>query len=123
MAEDSYEQGVDAPRAVSDSSMKSGQKVTYDLVEYGTYPQKEITKDESVYQQLCSTSGWDDNSDIVILGQKYHRENGRYYICDAITWRVLELDDSGNAVLQANQILDNRAYADSNSSSWHDSWT
>ena len=121
MAKDSYEQGVDAPRAVSDSSMKSGQKVTYDLVEYGTYPQKEITKDESVYQQLCSTSGWDDNSDIVILGQKYHRENGRYYICDAITWRVLELDDSGNAVLQANQILDNRAYADSNSSSWYDS--
>lgn len=68
MADKNYGQSVSAPTKTGSSAMKSGQKVTYDLVEMGAYPQTQVTSDAEVYQQLKNASGWDANGDIVVLG-------------------------------------------------------
>ena len=81
------------PKIVADSSMKSGQKVTWDCVWFGNYPQTEIVDqasscgtygknwgdesdyevDASLYHTLQNISGWDSNGDITIKGKKYRR--------------------------------------------------
>ena len=80
------------PRIVEDSSMKSGQKVTWDCVWFGSYPQTEIVdkaetsgcygKDwasdsdcevnASLYTKL-KNSTYDTNGDTEIYGTKYRR--------------------------------------------------
>lgn len=81
------------PRIVSDSSMTAGQKVTWDCVWFGSYPQTEIVdkaetsgcygKDwttssdyevnASLYNSLKSATGWNSNGDITYSGVKYRR--------------------------------------------------
>ena len=81
------------PRIVPDASMKAGQKVTWDCVWFGSYPQAEVIPNgveytaldaslrrdgdvivsDSVYRALQSASGWDDNNDITLNGEKYRR--------------------------------------------------
>ena len=88
------------PRIVTDSSMKSGQKVTWDCIWFGSYPQREVIADESSYDavfrgndsytgyynkdtdviedaalfsKLEKATGWDSNGDITISGSKYRR--------------------------------------------------
>ena len=81
------------PRIVSDASMESGQKVTYDCIWFGSYPQTEIVdqastsgayqkswsqntdyeENNSLYTTLQNASGWDSNGDIIISGIKYRR--------------------------------------------------
>ena len=52
------------PRVVSDSSMSAKQKVTYDCVWFGQYPQTEIVDQAST----CGTNGrvWQKDSDCEI---------------------------------------------------------
>ena len=55
------------PKIVSDSSMEAGQKVTWDCVWFGSYPQSEVTeKDGDIYNTLKNVTGWDSNNDITI---------------------------------------------------------
>ena len=81
------------PRIVSDDSMTAGQKVTWDCVWFGSYPQAEVIPSgveytaldaslrrdgdvivsDSVYAALQSASGWDANNDITLNGAKYRR--------------------------------------------------
>lgn len=81
------------PRIVVDRSMKAGQKVTWDCVYFGNYPQAEVIPSnveytaldaslrqdgdvivsDSVYDALQSASGWDANDDIILNGVKYRR--------------------------------------------------
>ena len=81
------------PRIESKSSMQAGQKVTYDCVWFGSYPQTEIVdqagtcgtygqawgkstdyeENSSLYSSLKSASGWDSNGDVTISGTKYRR--------------------------------------------------
>ncbi|MCI6821736.1 MAG: DUF6273 domain-containing protein, partial [Clostridiales bacterium] len=82
------------PVIVKDSSMKSGQKVTWDCIYFGSYPQREVIADESSYDaiyegyynkdtdviedaalfsKLENATGWDSNGDITIDGSKYRR--------------------------------------------------
>lgn len=84
------------PRIVEDDTMiYSGQKVTWDCVWFGSYPQAEVVssetasnysaisaeylKDEdlvisdSIYSKLEQASGWNNRGDIVIDGIKYRR--------------------------------------------------
>ena len=81
------------PRIVPDSSMEAGQKVTWDCVWFGSYPQAEVVpaseeytaldkkllrdgdliKDDAIYRILQSATGWDEKGDIVISGDKYRR--------------------------------------------------
>ena len=81
------------PRIVKDDSMKAGQKVTWDCIWFGSYPQREVVADAASYnaiqkdyynpqtdiieeaalfQKLETASGWNDN-EIVLDGNKYRR--------------------------------------------------
>ena len=81
------------PRIVADDNMDAGQKVTWDCVWFGSYPQAEVIPSnveytaldaslrrdgdvivsDSVYAALQSASGWDANNDITLNGAKYRR--------------------------------------------------
>ena len=81
------------PRIVPDDSMEAGQKVTWDCVWFGSYPQAEVIPSgveytaldarlrregdvivsDSVYSALQNASGWDANNDITLNGAKYRR--------------------------------------------------
>ena len=88
------------PVIVKDSSMTSGQKVTWDCIYFGIYPQREVIADEASYDaifrgndsetgyynkdtdviedaalfsKLENATGWDSNGDITIDGSKYRR--------------------------------------------------
>lgn len=67
-------ENISNPRIVKDSSMEAGQKVTWDCVYFGSYPQSEITsKDGSIYNALKNATGWDENNGITIGRTKYRR--------------------------------------------------
>ena len=86
------------PVIVEDSSMTSGQKVTWDCIYFGSYPQREVIADEAsydaifrggdgkvgyynkdtdviedadLYTELQKATGWDSNGDITLNGSKY----------------------------------------------------
>lgn len=125
-------ENISNPRIVKDSSMDAGQKVTWDCVYFGKYPQSEITsKDGSIYNTLKNATGWDENNDITIGGTKYRRLKGEdathatssnspynydwndnyktyhYFKYEPIKWRVL--NRSGNdALLLADIALDDQ---------------
>ena len=81
------------PRIEKDDSMTAGQKVTWDCVWFGSYPQAEIVpsaddytavdksmlrsgdiiEDSNLYNKLKNASGWDANNDITTDGNKYRR--------------------------------------------------
>ena len=121
------------PRIVKDSSMDAGQKVTWDCVYFGNYPQSEITsKDGSIYNTLKNATGWDENNDITIGGTKYRRLKGEdatyyssneegqynwngsykiyhYFKYEPIKWRVLNRNGN-DAFLLADVALDDQKY-------------
>lgn len=81
------------PRIEKDSNMEAGQKVTWDCVWFGSYPQAEVVpsannysaiekgmlkkgdvvENSSLYNKLRNASGWNSNDDIIIEGKKYRR--------------------------------------------------
>ena len=81
------------PRIEKDSSLDAGQKVTWDCIYFGSYPQTEIVDkkensgtyertwaetgdyevDAKTYAKLTSQTNWDSNGDAVIDGTKYRR--------------------------------------------------
>ena len=121
------------PRIVKDSSMDAGQKVTWDCVYFGNYPQSEITsKDGSIYNTLKNATGWDENNDIMIGETKYRRLKGEdatyatsgyehrydwnnnykayhYFKYEPIKWRVLNRNGN-DALLLADVALDSQMY-------------
>mgnify|MGYP006900169282 CR=1 FL=1 len=44
------------PRIVKDDSMEAGQKVTWDCIYFGSYPQREIVADKDTYQAIYGES-------------------------------------------------------------------
>ena len=81
------------PRIVKDDSMEEGQKVTWDCIWFGSYPQREVVadaagydaiykdyynpqtdiiEDAALFQKLETASGWSDN-ELVLDGNKYRR--------------------------------------------------
>ena len=113
--------------------MDAGQKVTWDCVYFGNYPQSEITsKDGSIYNTLKNATGWDENNDITIGGTKYRRLKGEdatyyssneegqynwngsykiyhYFKYEPIKWRVLNRNGN-DAFLLADVALDDQKY-------------
>lgn len=102
------------PRIVKNDSMEAGQKVTWDCIYFGSYPQTEIvdkaetsgvygrkwaTKEDyeinnKIYTKLKKATDWDSNGDIVIDGNKYRRINTQDIVyvpeneyMDAFTWK------------------------------------
>ena len=126
-------ENISNPRIVKDSSMEAGQKVTWDCVYFGSYPQSEITsKDGSIYNALKNATGWDENNDITIGRTKYRRLKGEdathyssneegqynwngnyktyhYFKYEPIKWRVLNRNGN-DAVLLADVALDDQKY-------------
>lgn len=121
------------PRIVKDSSMDAGQRVTWDCVWFGSYPQSEVTeKDGDLYNTLKNVTGWDSNNDITIGNIKYRRLKGKdatystsssspyynwnndyntyhYFKYEPIKWRVLSVDGT-DALLLADVALDDQRY-------------
>ena len=126
-------ENISNPRIVKDSSMDAGQKVTWDCVYFGSYPQSEVTsKDGSIYNSLKNATGWDENNDITIGGTKYRRLKGEdatyaasdekgqydwnnsyktyhYFKYEPIKWRVLNRNGN-DALLLADVALDDQKY-------------
>lgn len=126
-------ENISNPRIVKDSSMEAGQKVTWDCVYFGSYPQSEITsKDGSIYNALKNATGWDENNDITIGRTKYRRLKGEdatyyssneegqynwngsyktyhYFKYELIKWRVLNRNGN-DAFLLADVALDDQKY-------------
>lgn len=126
-------ESISNPRIVKDSSMDAGQKVTWDCVYFGSYPQSEVTsKDGSIYNALKNATGWDENNDITIGGTKYRRLKGEdatchssnvegrynwngsyktyhYFKYELIKWRVLNRNGN-DALLLADVALDDQEY-------------
>ena len=126
-------ENISNPRIVKDSSMDAGQKVTWDCVYFGSYPQSEITsKDGSIYNTLKNATGWDENNDITIGRTKYRRLKGEdatyyssnevgqynwngsyktyhYFKYELIKWRVLNRNGN-DALLLADIALDDQEY-------------
>ena len=125
-------ENISNPRIVKDSSMDAGQKVTWDCVYFGSYPQSEVTsKDGSIYNALKNATGWDENNDITIGGTKYRRLKGEdvkdnwndewhynwnsdyktyhYFKYEPIKWRVLNRNGN-DALLLADVALDYQEY-------------
>lgn len=123
---------ISNPRIVKDSSMEAGQKVTWDCVYFGSYPQSEVTsKDGSIYNALKNATGWDENNDIMIGETKYRRLKGEdatyssnekgqynwngsyktyhYFKYEPIKWRVLNRNGN-DALLLADVALDDQEY-------------
>jgi len=126
-------ENISNPRIVKDSSMEAGQKVTWDCVYFGSYPQSEVTsKDGSIYNALKNATGWDENNDIMIGETKYRRLKGEdatcaisgdeehydwkdnyktyhYFKYELIKWRVLNRNGN-DALLLADVALDDQEY-------------
>ena len=126
-------ENISNPRIVKDSSMEAGQKVTWDCVYFGSYPQSEVTsKDGSIYNALKNATGWDENNDIMIGETKYRRLKGEdatcaisgdeehydwkdnyktyhYFKYELIKWRVLNRNGN-DALLLADIALDDQEY-------------
>ena len=125
-----------APRIEADSSMEAGQKVTWDCVWFGSYPQSEVTSSDPVYSTLQNAEGWDSNNDITISGNRYRRmKEGdatysysassdespdgyynwddtpiyHYFKYEPIKWRVLKTEGN-QAFLLSDTSLDDQKY-------------
>lgn len=122
------------PKIEEDTMMTAGQKVTWDCIYFGSYPQSEITsKDGSVYNKLKNATSW-DNNDTTIDGVKYRRLKGEdatqhaysggseqyydwnddyttyhYFKYEPIKWRVLNKDNN-DVFLLSDIALDDQRY-------------
>ena len=98
------------PNIVKDDNMQAGQKVTWDCIWFGSYPQREVVADAAGYdaiykdyynpqtdiiedavlfQKLETASGWSDN-ELVLDGNKYRRmkkEDATYSSSDSAYYR------------------------------------
>lgn len=112
-----------------------GRIVRWDSVWFGSYPQSEVESTDPVYSALEAETGWDDNGDAVVDGDKYRRmkksdavyvgsegdgdyyqwadeDTYHYFKYEPIRWRVLDIDSnsSGNIFLLSDVVLDNQFY-------------
>ena len=98
------------PKIEDDSSAKSGKKVTWDCLWFGSYPQSQITKkDGEIYTTLKNADNWDKNGDAIIDSIKYHKTEAGYFKYEPIKWRVLK-SEKQEAFLLSDVILDKQAY-------------
>ena len=98
------------PKIEDDSFAKSGKKVTWDCLWFGSYPQSQITKkDGEIYTTLKNMDNWDKNGDVTIDNIKYHKTEAGYFKYEPIKWRVLQSENQ-EAFLLSDVILDNQPY-------------
>lgn len=105
------------PRIAKNDSMKAGQKVTWDCIWFGSYPQREVVadaagydaiyedyynpqtdiiEDAALFQKLETASGWSDN-ELLLDGNKYRRmkrEDAIYSSSDSASSRFYRWKDN-----------------------------
>lgn len=118
------------PQIERDSSMDAKQKVTWDCVWFGSYPQSEVERGEEEYTTLQNATGW-SNNEVTIDGVKYRRmkkgnatysmdeedeyyqwtdaTSWHYFRYEKIKWRVLNVAN-GKALLLSDKVLDDQIY-------------
>lgn len=101
---------VSNPRREEEFSMNARQKVTWDCIYFGRYPQNEITveSDPSLYYRLEQEYwGW---GDVILDGVRYYKINGKFYgKREPIKWRVLSTNGT-TALLLSDIALDYKPY-------------
>ncbi len=120
-----------APGIEEDPGMEAKQKVTWDCVWFGNYPQSEVESSAPIYNTLQGEDGWDDNNDITIGGNRYRRmkkgdatyavtgdsdhynwsdeDTYHYFKYEPVKWRVLKTDGN-QALLLSDVALDDQRY-------------
>ena len=107
---DNTQFSIESPIIEEDSSMEAGQKVTWDCLWFGSYPQEEITEDDgAIYTDLKNTEDWNQKNDVTLDGIKYHKRNGFYFRYKPIKWRVLKKQE-GEVFLLADTVLTKKPY-------------
>ncbi len=106
-----------------DPDEPDGKKVTYSLIRFGNYPQSEIVPepagtaagvktDRKLYDKLEAAS-W-ESDECELDGMRYIRvfspdendgQQARYFACEPLIWRVLEVRD-GTALLLSNSAVE-----------------
>ena len=93
-----------------DPEVSDGKEVTYALIRFGTYPQSEITSesDSELYRNL-ENAEW-DRDECELGGRRFLRvsesgDNIRYFACEPLLWRVLEVRD-GTAFLLSHTAVE-----------------
>ena len=126
------------PVIKEDDAMPGGKYTEWDAVAFGHYPQTEILEKEPVENGNGGQSGLEQGGqeqsgqervidpelyrmleekagsaadEITLEDTAYVRENGRWFRCDPIIWRVLDVSD-GSALLLSDRILDSVPYND-----------
>ncbi len=119
-----------APRIKANSGMDAKQKVIWDCVWFGSYPQSEVTDSDPIYSSLQNANGWDARNDLMLDGNRYRRmkkgdatysdSSGSYYNWpdadtyhyfkyEPVKWRVLKIEDN-QALLLSDAALDAQQY-------------
>lgn len=106
-----------------DPDAPDGKEVTYALVRFGNYPQSEITpgSDGELYEALGNAEWSDDECELD--GRRFFRvsvsdDNVRYFACEPLLWRVLEVRD-GTAFLLSHVAVECEPFqADLRDVSW-----
>lgn len=106
------------PVVLPDETAPGGTRTIWSTVAFGHYPQTEILDkepeglpswakddvevDHRLYRKLEESAGSDE---VTLEDARYLRLEGRWFRCDPIIWRVLEISD-GTALLLADRCLD-----------------
>ena len=109
---------ISNPVVMPDETAPGGTRTVWNAVTFGHYPQTEILDElpeelapwaeddievnPRLYQELEETAEGDEST---LENTRYLRLEGRWFRCDPIIWRVLEVSD-GAALLLANRCLD-----------------
>ena len=108
------------PVVVPDESAPGGMSTVWNAVAFGHYPQTEILKEatekassvQDGYAEVnpelygaLEAAAKDAGNKVSLDDVRYVRINGRWFRCDPIIWRVLEVCD-GTALLMADRCLD-----------------
>ncbi|MCR5586620.1 MAG: leucine-rich repeat domain-containing protein [Lachnospiraceae bacterium] len=98
---------ISNPIVVEDSTTRSGQRTTYSIITFGSYPQSEVLSDDEEYSKLENATDWDSANVTTIDGVKYKRITKS----DArrVDWQVMDRF-SGDGVCSYNW---------EDSTSWH----
>jgi len=111
------------PVVLSNLEAPDGKDVTYSMIRFGNYPQTEILPesaadgessiaDPALYGKL-EAAAW-DHDECTLDGQRFLRvfssdesgvQSARYFACEPLLWRVLEVRD-GTALLLSNAAVE-----------------
>ena len=124
--ESQTEYKVSAPRV---EKLPGKQKVTYDIIEFGSYPQSEVTG-EALTEEITEAA-YDEYGDCTVGENKYRRmeikeneggndtetnEEYRYFKYEPLLWRVLKVSE-GYAYMLSDKVIDAQWY-DSSHNCW-----